>query len=128
MFTPASVLGSTVHVCQREIYYGSQELHGLALLPYGFEHQFCSQPLCFRRSFKFCFKHCSEFFISLHSEVSFLTRYMIQAICIYNPRLLRQWHKSRGQAFLRGVADCQCDSNEVSLPLAVYNTRRNQTT
>lgn len=128
MLTPASMLGSTVHMLQREIYYSSQELQGLALLPHVFEHQSCSEPLYFWRSFEFCFKHCIEFFISLHSEVSVLAWYRILTSCIYNPCLVKQWHKSRRQEFLRGAADCPCDSNEVSLPLAVHNTRRNQTT
>lgn len=100
MLTPASVLGSTVHVLQMEIYYSSQELHGLALLPHVFEHQSYSEPLYSWKSFECCFKRCLEFFTSLHSEVSFLTWHMIQASCIYNPCLVKHWHKSRRQEFL----------------------------
>lgn len=120
MLTPASVFGSTVHMLQREIYYSSRDYTGWPCYLVASDINFVLNHLSF--------KHCLEFFMSLYSEVSFLTWYMIQASCIYNPCLLKQWHKSRRQEFLRGAADCQCGSNEVSLPLAVHSTRGNQTT
>jgi len=121
--TDLSVPGSNLHVLQREIYYNSKEPQRLALLPYGFEHQFCSCLLYFWRSFEFVSNTVWSFWFLCTQKLHFQPDTWSRPVVFILHVLWDIDTKTEHGSFWEGAADCCCDSNGVSLCIIPKTTK-----
>lgn len=106
-----SATGSKVHELQQEIYNGSWETHRLALLPYGFEHQFTLTYSTFKGLLSFDLHSALNFWVLCIQSLHFQSHRWSRPL-FFIPSL-RWVHgaKAEDRNFWEGAAHWQCDSN-----------------